>query len=200
MGAIGSALRVVTARTGLLGWCALLAMAGGADAQAQTRYICRQANGSTTVSDRPCPVGIVYYGPTEQRSVPSYVPKSGEAPDYLKYMGARCSSMHDALRTAPVRGLKSDVIGELQRNYQRECAVEEQEARGKLSADYTSQHNARRDEKVAGAQRAQQSQLAQQQCDESKRILHNKKKRTDLSEGEKADLQRFEDNYRARCG
>jgi hypothetical protein len=41
--------------------------------------------------------------------------------------------------------------------------------------------------------------LQEQQCGESKRILVTKKARTDLNDGEKADLQRFEVNYRARC-
>ena len=183
-----------------LGACfALLALAAGS-ASAQTRYTCRQANGSSFVSDRPCPAGIVYYGPVEQRSVPTYVPKMGEAPEYLKYMSPRCSAMNDAIRTAPVRGVTGDAANELRRNYSRECMVDESEARSQLSADYASQHLAKREEKAAGAARAQQSQMAQQQCDESKRILYTKKKRIDLSDGEKADLQRFEDNYHARCG
>ena len=45
----------------------------------------------------------------------------------------------------------------------------------------------------------QQSQMAQQQCDESKRIIAGKKRRTILNDGERAELQRFEDNIRARC-
>ena len=41
--------------------------------------------------------------------------------------------------------------------------------------------------------------MREQQCAESRRILLAKRARTDLSQGEKDDLARFETNYRARC-
>lgn len=44
-----------------------------------------------------------------------------------------------------------------------------------------------------------QSQAATDQCRESMRIIRTKRGRQNLTEGEKADLQRFEDNIRARC-
>ena len=44
------------------------------------------------------------------------------------------------------------------------------------------------------------TQIERQQCDESKRIIFVKEKRPDLTDGEKADLQRFEENAKARCG
>jgi hypothetical protein len=189
-------------------WSCAVVLAGlaASAAWAQARYACRLPNGSTVVSDRPCTgsasPGMVYYGPVEQPSTPSYYyqPQPGEAPEYLKYMNARCASMSDAVRTAGVRGLKMDAIAELQRNYRKDCAENEQEARVQLNAERQGRAQAKREEKQATAARTQQSQLAQQQCDESKRILVTKRKRTDLSDGEKADLQRFEENYRARCG
>ena len=36
-------------------------------------------------------------------------------------------------------------------------------------------------------------------CGESKRMLESKRARTDLAEGETAELQRFETSYKARC-
>lgn len=195
-GVRGRILAGVAALTGLM-WVAC------APAQAQARYTCRWPNGTVTISDRPCTgtsPGMVYYGPVEQRSAPSYVPKSGEAPEHLRYMSARCASMSDALRTASVRGLKSEAIAELQRNYQKECSDNEREAMVQYNAERAGQYRAKQDEKQASAVRAQLSQQQQQQCDESKRILYTKRKRTDLTEGEKAELQRFEDNYHARCG
>ncbi len=42
--------------------------------------------------------------------------------------------------------------------------------------------------------------MREQQCGESKRILYTKRARTDLTEGGKSELRRFEENYRSRCG
>ncbi len=42
--------------------------------------------------------------------------------------------------------------------------------------------------------------LWQKLCDESRGILATKKRRTDLNDGEKAELLRFEENFRSRCG
>ncbi|MBU0893082.1 MAG: hypothetical protein KKH21_19655, partial [Gammaproteobacteria bacterium] len=61
----------------------------------------------------------------------------------------------------------------------------------------------RRDNEKASQQAAQasreQEERAAQQCAESRRILANKRARTDLTEGEKNDLRRFEEAFLARC-
>lgn len=134
-----------------------------------------------------------------QSSQSTYIPKAPDAPEHLKHLGPRCSSMNDAIRTGPTRGLTHETLGKLQKEYRRECAEEESEAMRKLSAERSDARKAKLDEKQAAVQQQQRTELAQQQCDESKRILHNKKRRTDLTDGEKADLQRFEEAYRGRC-
>lgn len=51
------------------------------------------------------------------------------------------------------------------------------------------------------ARRAQKrTKLQQEQCEESKRIRLTKRRRTDLTEGAKSELQWFETNYTSRCG
>ena len=45
----------------------------------------------------------------------------------------------------------------------------------------------------------ERASIRAQQCGESKRILFSKRARTDLTDGEKAELKRFEENYLARC-
>jgi hypothetical protein len=44
----------------------------------------------------------------------------------------------------------------------------------------------------------QQIQIERERCAELRRILDSKRQRT-LSEGERADQQRFEETYRGRC-
>jgi hypothetical protein len=192
-------------------------------AGAQARYQCRLANGASYLSDRPCPPmgnsGLsssssssnsssntgrappVYYGPTEQpyRYQPP-PPSVGEAPDYITYMSTKCSGLHDALRTAAARGLTQPTVSEMRKNYQRECAENESEARMRYSREHGEKRQVARTEQDAEKRAQERTKQQEQQCGESKRILVTKRARTDLNEGEKAELQRFEANYRARCG
>lgn len=123
-----------------------------------------------------------------------------DAPEYLKYLSPRCSAMSDAIRTGPARGVRYDTTAELQRNYYVQCAEDDSEARNKMAAEHRDAQKVKRESVQAEQASVQRSQLAQQQCDESKRILYAKKRRTDLSDGEKSDLLRFEENYKNRCG
>lgn len=165
---------------------------------AQARYSCTARNGVTYMSERACP-SISVYGPAPERQTNTYIPKMGEAQEHLPYLSSRCSSLSEGIRTGPARGVKHDVTAELQRNYQRECAEEEREARTKLNAQRNDAANAKKSNQQVAALGQQQMQAKQQQCDESKRIIFNKKKRTDLSEGEQQELQRFMQNFKERC-
>jgi hypothetical protein len=183
---------------------ACVLVAAGA-VQAQNRYTCRSAGGSAYISDRPCAGtsngGVVYYGPSE--TPPRYeapIPRIGEAPPHVKYMNPRCSSLNDALRTAHARGLRSETISTMQKDYRQECGENESEAYAKLSQEKRETAQQRRAEQTAEKQERDRASLREQQCGESKRILVTKRSRTDLNEGERAELRRFEENYRARCG
>lgn len=166
-------------------------------ADAQTRYRCT-ANGVTYLSDRPCNA-TVYYGPTEKPAPSPYIPGIGEAPAQLKYMSPRCSSLNDALRTAAVRGLRPETVSEMRKNYHRECGEDESEASGMLSSEKKEKSLQRKAEQTASKQQQERAALREQQCGESKRILKTKRAREDLTDGEKMELRRFEENYRARC-
>jgi len=194
-------------------WMAAGALALAAvGAQAQMQYNCRTSNGTIYQSTQPCgslpgstttgrSSGVTYYGPSDNDR-PRYQPPPpsiGEAPQHLKYMSPRCASLHDAMRTARARGLTGDTISEMRRNYQGECGENEREAYTMLSQERGDQYQAKRADQQAERQAKERTALQQQQCGESKRILITKRARTDLNEGEKAELQRFEQNYRERC-
>ncbi len=176
-------------------------------ALAQNRYNCRQPNGLYMLSDRPCP------GTNTPIDAPSYTAPSQAArysangsgrandiPEYLPYMTPRCSALNDAIRTSNARGVGYRAVDELRRNYQQECAENESEARNRVYQDRNAANKARNEARITEIEAQQQSQAAQQQCDESRRIISSKKRRTDLSDAERAELQRFEVNIRARCG
>lgn len=169
--------------------------------QAQTRYSCT-VNGRTYQSTQPCPnSNIVYYGPAPTK--PTYEPpppKINPAPANLQYLSPRCASLNDALRTAAARGLKHDAISQMQREYSQQCAEDESEANAKMRQERKDNKEKLTEAKKAEAADKERSLIQQQQCGESKRILYNKRARTDLTDGEKADLRRFEENYHSRCG
>ena len=121
------------------------------------------------------------------------------APDFLPYLSARCSGMNDAVRTSAARGLGYQAAQELRRNYQQECGAEEQFARQQMVGGQQSQRRTDYEQRKAMESSEMQSQAATDQCRESMRIIKTKRNRPNLTEGEKADLQRFEDNIRARC-
>lgn len=145
---------------------------------------------------------VTVYGPGVYGQ-PGYsppIPSTGEAPANLKYLSPRCASLNDAIRTAPARGLKWDTIADMRREYSRECADSESESRAKLNEDRSAQQKEKLEARNAEKAERDRASIQAQQCGESKRILLAKRARTDLTEGEKADLRRFEDNYRTRCG
>jgi len=192
----------------------LLAALGGlapSEASAQTRYTCRDDNGNNYTSFRACPQGMkttsVSAGPTasEYRSerTPSRAQPSAPAPDHQQYMSERCRTLSDTLRSAYSRGIKADVQSGMRREFERDCRDEESDASSRYHQEQRDARRQRREEdrQQQMAQQASQADEARrgQQCAESRRILHLKKARTDLSEGERSDLKRFEDAYLARC-
>ena len=206
---------------------AVACVAGWNSAQAQLSYTCRNGAGVAFQSSQPCAStsspssgygsssssssgnytgsnrgGITYYGPAETPA-PRYqppAPRVAEAPSHIRYMSARCASLSDAVRTAYARGLKPETVEDLRRNYRNECAENESEARTQQFQEGRDRKQQAKADAIADKQSRERTALQQQQCGESKRILATKRARTDLTEGEKTELQRFEDNYRSRCG
>jgi hypothetical protein len=124
----------------------------------------------------------------------------GQAPAHLKYLSPRCAALNDALRTAQSRGLKYDTIIQMQREYSQECAESESEANAQVWQERKDKKEKLVETRKAENMDRERSQIHEQQCSESKRILYSKRARKDLTEGEKTDLQRFEENYHSRCG
>ncbi|QJW83360.1 hypothetical protein HK414_01540 [Ramlibacter terrae] len=151
-------------------------------------------------SDRPCS-GQLVYGATPNAGTPPSrpIPGVGEAPRHLQYMSPRCASLNDALRTAAARGLKYETVATMRRDYRAECGENENDARTQLSRDAGAQRQQQVAERQMQAAEQERAALHQQQCDESKRILVTKRNRPGLTDGERAELARFEDNYKARC-
>lgn len=134
-----------------------------------------------------------YYGSSSSYQRPP------DPPEHYSFMSGDCRSLNDALRTAPSRGLTSESMSNLHREWNQRCQEDDRDARRRYYEQQRDGRKARADEKKVEATVVAQNAARKQQCDEMLRILSNKRRRTDLNDGEKADLQRFESNYRERC-
>ncbi|MEP6875866.1 MAG: hypothetical protein ABI887_16015 [Burkholderiales bacterium] len=185
----------------LLGVLATSAMAAG-----PVEYHC-SGDGVAWTSSRPCPgsrsTELRGFG-TPQQPGPSYdtttTTSLGKAPEYLPYMNIECAQLNDAIRTGPARGLKSGPMADLQADYRKRCSDDEALARGKWQDAQAQERDRRNDQKSAAEAEKSRVVSSAEQCYEMLRILHGKRQRAaSMNDGEKADLQRFEDNYKARC-
>lgn len=189
-------------------------LGAAAPAQGQVRYACRDDAGNNFTLSRPCPAGtrtvVAVGGPAPSATYsPSYpsgsiaiVHPPPDEPEHFKYLSERCRSLYRAQRTG--HSTPMDVQEGMRREYRRDCEEAESQASTRL-------YKERREAKAQAQEREKQSQAAERvaqeqaslksaQCNESRRIIEAKKKRADLTDGERADLRRFEDNVLARCG
>ncbi|RZU01236.1 hypothetical protein [Rivibacter subsaxonicus] len=180
----------------------------GLEAAAQAVYRCGSGQ-STYLSDRPCGegaprgrLGVIGGAPQQAPTLSSstYMPRAARASDFLPYLGAECQQMSEAIRTGPARGVRADTLADLHRDYQRRCSEDERQAREEWSRDQRLQRDARQSAQLAQKAAQDRSALERDQCYEMLRILHGKRQRAaGMNEGEKADLQRAEQTYKARC-
>lgn len=143
----------------------------------------------TSSYKRASPSQDYYQSPTRIR----------EAPDYYAYLSPACKQLNDALRTSATRGVRGDALADLQREWDQRCeenAVEAWRAMREAKQD-ASDH--RRADAAAAQARQDDADAQRERCDEMLRILSRKRKRTDLTAGEQAELARFEQNYQQRC-
>jgi septin family protein len=133
-------------------------------------------------------------------AVSSYIAPVGKAPEHLAYMSAECASLNDAIRTGPARGLKSSTMSDLYTEYRRKCQEEESAAYQRLAQQRSEDRQERQTHEKALQAQVSQAQRSREQCDELLRILAAKRRQAEgMNAGEKADLQRFEASYNARC-
>lgn len=169
-------------------------------------YRC-SSGGAIYISDKPC--GLVPEGkfgsigpvPDRQRDAQApYTPSVGKAPEHQAYMSAPCASLSDAVRTGPARGLKAATMNEVRNEYQAKCQEEEHAAREQLSQQKSTERKERQSQQMAQQAERNAVTTSREQCNELLRILTGKRRQFDrMSAGEKADVQRFEENYNSRC-
>lgn len=195
-------------------WMATAGLAGVlaaavSPAFAQALYRCNSGSG-TYVSDRPCAgasdsgrTQLRAMGPTPQPSryaSPSYSPHMAKAGEHLQYMSAECANLAEGLRTGPARGVRGAALSELSENYRRQCGEDEQQARQRLWQQQADERTQRKQQEQARSDDRKRAVIASEQCHEMLGALHARRQRSaTMTAGERADLDLFEANYKARC-
>ena len=157
-------------------------------------------------SDRPCGTSstdtvLGAYGPS--RAAPSYTQQLPGAPrmqEHVKYLGSGCASISEAIRTAPARGVRSDVISGLQEEYHQKCSIEDQDARNQLRQEKSLQVQAGLAQRDGAINERKQAKVKSEQCAGMRDVIALKRKREkELNEKEVAALRDLERAYNDRC-
>lgn len=194
------ALAAATAMGVMIG-AAVLAPSSAA---AQTMYRCKAPNGSAVLSDRPCPGDPLPTTTPIYRSQPLSSSRRYDdnyrLPDHYAHMSAGCQQIHDAIRTGPSRGLKTETLLGLRKEWVQKCSEDEAIAYRRLREERREAYSQRlQDEKVERTQ-IEAEERRRAQCGEMRLSLSQRRARLDtMTPGERADLERFEKNYTTRC-
>jgi hypothetical protein len=194
-----SILKSFNRATGIVGLC-IAATA----ANAQT-VINNGSNNRTTVNVQRAPgvIVIVRGQPVRSdlqttRSAPASFPYQQR--DLLPYMSPRCSQLYEVQLTSRARRTSYTTGSEVQEEFRLNCQDALSEAQKALYRDRLKSYNAKEESAKEATLAVDQSKASREQCNELLRILAAKRKRlTTMTDGERADHERSESNYRARC-
>ena len=196
----------------------VLAVAGLCSSAWATKHFCSNVQGQIIQTEEPCESSNAATTQTAKKTYTDLPSANGSASTFdstyelrgrfREYLSPRCRQLYDSgmsLRDSINSGLSRSVneFQNLQRNYILECAVEDGQARQKLTTTIRDTQMGRiqdaRQKAEADAAQSRQDDQTRQQCAESRRIIANKKARTDLTPGEQNDLARFEATVKQRC-
>ena len=182
-------------------WVFLLMACAATGASAQT-YRC-VAGSSTYYSDKPCSKPTIgTYGPARSpaTSHSTALPRVARAEEHVKYLGAECSSISEAIRTAPARGVRGDVVRDLRDEYRRKCDIEDQEARKRQRKDRELEQDEKAAQRDAVARDRMQAARQGDRCNNMRDVISLKRKReASLNEKEVEALRGLERTFNETC-
>jgi outer membrane cobalamin receptor len=145
--------------------------------------------------------------PSQAQTGNPYGDPNNQREEFVQHLSSRCRNLYDYSRTASQQQRSTEYerqrMQEARREFEEYCRTEVYEA---MEKTYKKNLNKRIERADALESERKQTQVQQQnesrtrqQCMESKRIIANKRERTDLTPGELQDLARFEENTNKRC-
>jgi hypothetical protein len=143
------------------------------------------------------------YGPARTAPVNPYasqLPPAPKAQDHVQYLPSGCASIQEAIRTAPARGVRSDVVNGLREEYNQKCAVEDRDARNQANQEKAQQQQVKLAERDASARERQQAKLKADRCSSMREVIALKRKReSTLNPVEVTALRDLERSYNEQC-
>jgi len=141
------------------------------------------------------------YGPArtapQYTSMPHAMPKAQE---HVKYLSSACSSISEAIRTGPARGVKSDVMRGLYEEYRQKCSLEEQEARTQVHQDARAQQQVHVAQRERGAADKREANIRADRCLGMRDVISLKRKReAELNAKEIDALRALERTFNEVC-
>jgi hypothetical protein len=169
-------------------------------------YKCNFGAGSY-LSDRPCngtnSTQMNMYGPTRSgTNIPysSQLPRAARAQEFVKYLPSGCATIIEAIRTAPTRGVRGEVVRDLQEEYNQKCSIEDQDARNRLQQEKQQQQQTKLAERDGARNENLQSKLRTDQCRSMRDVISLKRRReNELNSTEVGALRNLENTYNERC-
>ena len=182
----------------------LALLLGTTAAHGQT-YRCSSGSG-TYFSDRPCAAGapakLGAIGPV-RAPAPAYSPPLPGAPraqEHVRYLGAECASINEAIRTGPSRGVRYDVVYALQDEYRQKCGLEDQDARRQARDDEVKQLQTQVAQRDSAKAQRRQTEAQSAQCLGMRDVISLKRRReSQLNAKEVEALRDLERSYNERC-
>ena len=108
--------------------------------------------------------------------------------------------MLDAIRTAPARGLRNDVIRDLSREYEQKCYEEDRMARRKVYEENREESRQKVGSYMAADKAKDELARLQSQCNAMRDVLANKRRQLDtMKEGDRANFDTLEKSFNERC-
>ncbi len=108
--------------------------------------------------------------------------------------------MLDAIRTAPTRGLKNDVIRDLNREYEQKCYEEDRMARRKVYEQNGEESRQKVGSYMASDKAKDELARLQPQCSAMRDVLASKRRQLDtMKPGERANFDTLEKSFNDRC-
>jgi len=160
-------------------------------------------NNSATIviNARPLPIGMAGTRPAQGGTTPPANTRISYQPsELIAYLPPHCAQLYESMLYGPQRHESGTVLAGVRSEFSSQCGDAMTSARQALIKDKLNQAQSSQAQRVATANTLAQTSKTKEQCDEMLRNLVSRRNRVNaMSEGELADLARFEDTYTNRC-
>lgn len=146
-----------------------------------------------------------YYGPapepgTGRQAAPYYGGELSRPVPHIEFLSPACQRLSEAMRTAPARGLRYDVISSLRREWSETCREDDSIARQRYMEKVGEKRSAERAARDASEAAAAAQRMETGRCQSMYGLMRERRARFDsINAAEQQEFKAFEANIRSRC-